>query len=375
MALRNDHYIKSITGLRIIAAYMVYMHHLLQHEQIKIENIFLKEFILSLNYGVSIFFVLSGFLISYRYSEYNFCLYSTWRNYIINRIARIYPLYFFLTVLTFVLSNTLFIDNNSNNYLAFCFNITLLKAFSHYYIFTGIEQGWSLTVEECFYFTAPLIFLFLTKTRLFSILFVAYLFGILFICFQVKIDHISFNESLRYMFTYTYFGRIAEFLIGACLSVYIYRKKTFALIHYSRIKTYLSLLIIVLLLCANVYLTQHKYCIKEYIPVTGILVAFINLFLLPICTAIFISGLITEKTIISKILSSKLFFMLGKSSYAFYLIHFGVIATVIERCLSFSVGLNFILLNSLSFLLFFIVEEPLNKKIRIILSKKEFALH
>ncbi|MEI9959449.1 MAG: hypothetical protein WDM90_24730 [Ferruginibacter sp.] len=37
-------------------------------------------------------------------------------------------------------------------------------------------------------------------------------------------------------------------------------------------------------------------------------------------------GLLTEKNIITKLLSSKIFSLLGKSSYVFYLIHIGIFA-------------------------------------------------
>ena len=97
-------YFPQLTGLRAIAAYMVYFFHTLSSTHIPADNVF--DYILQTGYlGVSVFFVLSGFLICYRYSD-NFKLSKQWfQNYMINRIARIYPLFFILTVFTFIYNN------------------------------------------------------------------------------------------------------------------------------------------------------------------------------------------------------------------------------------------------------------------------------
>ena len=63
---QNVEYFPGLTGIRAIAAFMVFIHHynpfLESNSYLKLRSIF-GEF----HVGVSLFFVLSGFLIGYRY--------------------------------------------------------------------------------------------------------------------------------------------------------------------------------------------------------------------------------------------------------------------------------------------------------------------
>ena len=79
--------------------------------------------------------------------------------------------------------------------------------------------------------------------------------------------------------------------------------------------------------------------------------------------AVFYYGLITEKTILSKILRSKILVLLGKSSYIFYLIHVGIIATFLHKYVSNNM-IVFVACNVISIVMFKYIEEPLNNFIR-----------
>lgn len=52
--------------------------------------------------GVALFFVLSGLLICVRYRDRVELSNRWWKQYLLNRVARIYPMYLLLTCLTFV---------------------------------------------------------------------------------------------------------------------------------------------------------------------------------------------------------------------------------------------------------------------------------
>ena len=142
-------YFNALTGLRAIAAYMVYAHHFNPIPK----NYVLWNIVNEMHIGVTIFFVLSGFLIAYRYfdsSNFNF------RNYIINRFARIYPMYFILTTLTFLP----LLYHDINNLHIYIYNISMLRGFFENFLFSGVAQGWSLTVELTFYLLAPIFYFY-----------------------------------------------------------------------------------------------------------------------------------------------------------------------------------------------------------------------
>jgi len=156
----NNNY-PALTGIRAIAAYMVFLHH----NDIFKESIFGKlihNFFTEFHVGVTIFFVLSGFLICNRYfNQVNF----NFRDYIVKRFARIYPMYFILTTATFVYFGLMNAHFDFRDLKIYLLNITFLKGFFEVFKFSGIGQGWSLTVEESFYLLAPLFFLLIKRSK------------------------------------------------------------------------------------------------------------------------------------------------------------------------------------------------------------------
>ena len=105
----------------------------------------LKNFTEEFHIGVTLFFVLSGFLISLRYSDminFNF------KNYAINRIARIYPIYFILTTLTFLSYAVIKGQNRTTDLFIYLSNISFVRGFSSKLLFTGALLHDSL--DACF---------------------------------------------------------------------------------------------------------------------------------------------------------------------------------------------------------------------------------
>ena len=95
--MKDNIYIPALTGVRAIAAWLVFFHHYNKNEfPYPVFRLF-NEF----HIGVSLFFVLSGFLICLRYYEHIKVSRPWFARYMQNRIARIYPMYFLLTLATF----------------------------------------------------------------------------------------------------------------------------------------------------------------------------------------------------------------------------------------------------------------------------------
>ena len=93
MKLNNKIFFPALTGYRAIAAWMVFVYHFFPFKNPNIPD-FVKDIAGQLHMGVDMFFVLSGFLITYRYFDENPI---NFKKYMVNRIARIYPMYFLFT--------------------------------------------------------------------------------------------------------------------------------------------------------------------------------------------------------------------------------------------------------------------------------------
>lgn len=344
-------YYTALTGLRAIAAFMVFFHHYNPFFFLGKESI-LYGCVSEMHIGVTLFFTLSGFLIAHNY--YNTQI--DFKKYMVNRIARIYPMYFILTTLSFVLLNVWQNPNGFSSIVVYLSNITFLRGFSDALKFTGISQGWSLTVEEVFYFLAPLVFLFLKKNKWwflgFPILFFVIGFGL------IKVfNHFDFPsmENLNFMLDFTFFGRSFEFFAGVFLAVSMHKMKPIA-IRWTWIGSFFILLSL-LSLCF----------LKPTVGAVGTEVylgKFINTVLLPLLgfSPLFY-GLISEETWLSRVLKTSVFQLLGKSSYVFYLIHMGIFYMALNKITS-SYTLLFIGLNGISILLYLGLEKPLNNYIR-----------
>ena len=324
----KDHYFPSLTGFRAIAAWLVFANHYNPFAAQRFP--FLNGIINELNIGVSMFFVLSGFLITIRYDD-PMLPKPGFGQYMRNRFARIYPLYFILTTLTFLVAGEW-----DWIYIA---NITITKGFFDDLKFTGIAQAWSLTVEETFYFLAPFLFLTIRKFKAALWLWPLVLFATGVVVF----------DSLDFMTVYTFFGRSLEFFIGIALAKIYQQRKPVIITNQFFTLTSIALLSICLV-------------VLVFVPVK-IPSLIIHQLLVPAATAMLLWGLITEGTWLRKLLATNFMQLLGKSSYAFYLIHIGVIAGWLLNDLSSNPVVLFVVLNAVAIVLYYAVERPVRQSL------------
>lgn len=92
--------LKSLTSFRFFAAFWVFLFHL--RSRIDYENNWFWDVIENGARGVDFFFILSGFVIFHAYEHQIICKQLSFRNYIIKRFARIYPLHLVM-LLTFLI--------------------------------------------------------------------------------------------------------------------------------------------------------------------------------------------------------------------------------------------------------------------------------
>ncbi|RPD45500.1 acyltransferase [Hymenobacter sediminis] len=366
-------YFKPLTGLRSVAAYLVYLYHYNIY-QVFTDSLLLRDLVHELHIGVSIFFVLSGFLIAYRYLGKIERSRTFVFTYFRNRIARIYPVYFLLTSLTFLyLLKYPDYDNLVNIPIGekYLLNITFLRGFFFKVIYSGVGQGWSLTVEECFYALAPLV-LFTVGLRAsygrqigtLVLTWVCVLGLGLLLKEGLPTGPYGFLDSYPLFFSYTIFGRIFEFLVGMLLAFYL-RNQNVRAVSSSGARTYGAIVGILACVCGLVAIQRHFGVAPAIDHPYGMM---LNNFILPFTVACLLWGLVTESTWLSRLLSSKVADVLGKSSYAFYLLHAGIIYRELVGRLKpdtpVKYMLVFLIINALSIGLYYLVEEPMNKFIR-----------
>jgi peptidoglycan/LPS O-acetylase OafA/YrhL len=171
--------------------------------------------------GVGIFFVLSGFLITVRYGERLGRGAVPLRDYFLRRAARILPLYYVVFILSELLTTGL-----PPSLSAHLSEWTLTQAFFGESLEDLVVQtSWSLTIEECFYALAPLLFIALAAAmrrrhpRLASAALLvgvtALLYGIGVAIWALLGGHgPGMLRSFEQLSMHTVFGRFYDFAIG-----------------------------------------------------------------------------------------------------------------------------------------------------------------
>ncbi|MBT2558536.1 acyltransferase [Hymenobacter sp. ISL-91] len=365
-------YFPALTGIRAVAAYLVFIHHFNPFEgfannySIEIG----KAIVDQLHIGVSIFFVLSGFLIAFRYVDRIEPTITWAKKYMINRFARIYPLFFILTLITFIVmpirdvhpdyewnATTTSIDKVISVFA----NFTLTRAFFKNLLFIGVPTAWSLTVEECFYLSAPFILIFVRKrpTRLVLVALLLLSSGFLLTFMSTLTDlYGSFMRPVTFVLGYTYFGRCVEFMMGIGLALWIRKRGNGPA---KSGTTLIGVLFIVVCLVFMV-MTNWGYQIADNLPLS-FSTLMINNLILPLGVFVLFHGLLHEETWFRRLLSTPLFNILGKSSYAFYLIHLGLFSDLVTQLIGGNVLVLFLLSNIASILLYKLVEHPFHTAI------------
>lgn len=244
--MQNPHqpvYFPNLNGVRFIAAFSVLIHHT---EQIKylmgLDNIYGNYFIKNLGkLGVGLFFVLSGFLITFLLlSEKDRRGDISTKDFYIRRILRIWPLYFIIVILGFFvfpaipifnepLRNQYYFDEDFFKRLPFFLLFLPNLGFVFYRSPYLCAQTWSVGVEEQFYAIWPWIIKSKNPVRTFFKLLSIFLIvlGLLWI-YVFKISELSefskqkIQDGLALFFSQF---RILTMVIGGIGAYLIFNKK------------------------------------------------------------------------------------------------------------------------------------------------------
>lgn len=306
MESKSLKYVPGLDVLRLLAATCVILYHVYDWSPSTSNKYIVSFFDLSSfsniiftrgHIGVSLFFVMSGYLMACIFMKYPNATYS---EFIFNRVVRIFPLFLLVALGEILLSG-----KTSDVYI-FIFDILTFQLNVDRSFF-GVATLWTIAVEFQFYLIFPLINKIILKNKIAPI--VKMCVAIFIFKFFIILNFMyrsNFSYDISY---YTIFGRFDQFFIG----VIIAHKKDF-IIHFlrSRINIILapaSCFLIMYLGGLHNWFEKSIYnCIIQsiYLTVEGL-----------VCGYLMSAFLALKKPIVFE---SQLAF-LGSASYSMYMLH------------------------------------------------------
>jgi peptidoglycan/LPS O-acetylase OafA/YrhL len=304
-----------LTSLRFISAFWVFIFHVNSRWSLDlpqpIDNIISQGPL-----GMSIFFVLSGFVLGYTYFDKEPS--RDYKSFLIKRFARIYPVYILISFLTlpflvipYVATDVLGTIAHVLTYLlVVILNIFLLQAWFPSLFNYWIDGGtWSLSVECFFYVLFPyilLVFKPLSLDRLKKLLIIFYILSL--------IPGLVFISPLvpKVLFATVYalpIYRLPEFIIGVITAIIFITTRERPVAKSVPDRDKLILVTIGLL----TYLSIHAKSFPQIYVIH-------NFVAIPAIAAIVYYCASISKGYLYRILAARTFVVLGKISYSFYLV-------------------------------------------------------
>jgi|CeladaMinimDraft_18_1061708.scaffolds.fasta_scaffold02042_2 peptidoglycan/LPS O-acetylase OafA/YrhL len=290
--------LNTLTTFRFLAAFGVFLHHL---NQLSFGPL-----------GVTFFFVLSGFILTYSYYEKAQQMNKNGIiSFYIARIGRIYP----VALLTFLISIPLVFNEYSRDVFTFIAKavaqLLLLQSYipdsGVYYSFNGV--AWSISTEMFFYMMFPFILKLLFRMKDYPRFYYALLVSIVTLEFIIgwvlSNDIQDLNQAYWFIYISPFF-RILDFLLG-CSVAFIFLLKPLgkkSTAFYTAIE-FLSIVLMVFV-----------YINVSHVPGS---MTYGVVFIPFIAFMIFVFA--HEKGLLSKLLQTKTLVYLGEVSFSFYMIH------------------------------------------------------
>jgi peptidoglycan/LPS O-acetylase OafA/YrhL len=294
--------IRSLTGIRGIAALYVTIHHFYNYYYNTSDktnmfcNKYWSAFFFNGYLAVDIFFLLSAFLITLSSGKLfeGQLKFSNYKVFMQKRWIRVYPAYFFVVVFGYVF--ILHFHRTANFFLSLTL-LNLVFGLSHLF-----GHLWSLGAEWITYLLYPLFFKFskLRSTNNWKYILICIGFFVLYANGAVMARNIFprsiLNEYIYYPCLIRCFG---DYLIGIGV-FYIYQDNKRNVLHTNGVSVLLAILII-----ANLFFDQLHL---------DILTVFLG--------ALIIFSISKDNNWLAKFLSTKVVYFFGVISYPLYLIHY-----------------------------------------------------
>lgn len=291
--------IPSLDGFRAISIALVLISHSRFSNGFPFQN---SEMLLSNvgSLGVTVFFVISGFLITYlllteeaERKEINL------KYFYIRRVLRIFPVYFLYCIFVFALKNHESIVITTNNFI----HIVSFTTNFDKHIFSTFQHFWSLSVEEQFYLIWPIsIVLFRKNLKVVIIAFL--LLSSIFRITAYKFPHWEIS-NLNSFFDYS-----DSIFIGALGGILFFEnKQPYFLRFFKSYFSQIALIGVIILLRYSQGMGKLGYIT---IPFGNTIISFCILYI------IFNYIIISEGSIF-KFLNNKIIIHIGVLSYSIYI--------------------------------------------------------
>jgi len=292
-------YYKELDGLRGMAALMVVFFHFIPDANIGIHPLihYLHKITVFGQTGVTLFFVLSGFLITrillhVKTSEYYF------RDFYIKRALRIFPLYYLALIIFYLLVPPLINSSkvsfqNTWMYWVYLQNVSETFGLNA----RGPQHFWSLAVEEHFYLFWPIIVYYSSVSNLPRI--ITWIISSAFIC---RCLLLYFGYGTFY-FTFSVMDALA---VGGFLAWYEMQKPI------NKINFSLIIILGMMIMLPAWLITGGK----RYNWVQIMKIPIISVFYMAI-----IGKIITSKSWLNAVFELKPLRFIGKISYGLYVFH------------------------------------------------------
>ncbi len=337
-----------------------------------------------LGQGVSFFFVLSGFILTFVYPSLSQG--RNIRNFYVARVARIWPAHFmaFLLVLFLIPSEGWVLEGKHQWQIGFI-NLFLLHGWipvpTSYFSFNWVS--WSISTEAFFYLAFPFLICRLDCSWRWKLLCTA-AFVVATLCLTTFLRLPPFNAANLSVVTahglayISPFARILEFVFGMAVATLCLRWRTLRIVSSSpawlwtmcevlAISFALTSICCVPQLVGTLFDERRYYAFEVYGKSCGSFLAF----------GLLIGVLSFERGMLSRILSLRLLVLLGEISYSVYLVHQiivrwyeahkGMFTSVPKTMLYIAYWLTVLIL---SFLIWRVVERPCQQWIRALFRSK-----